>query len=231
MAASAAAIPLHTIADCAHGLGEKGEESMTRIDEKSRSAEEAQDRQEPVRYTYSQCLRGEVPVPTHVNGSTLFQVLMVGGMATFMVTINGLRNTGFDFLASSHWLYPLMFALAFLVRTFISAPLANKLAKRFVFGRFDGTVRAVVMTVLNVVCTAPIMCAIGILLLVGPSDFLVRYATTLPLMAPLGALVNYFVVAPVAKLLFFNRISPSGGLGLLSNLEQNAPSLARLLGC
>ena len=186
---------------------------------------------EPRRFTYAECLRGEVPVPTRVNGSTLFQVLMVGGMVTFMVTFNGLRNTGFDFLANSHWLYPLMFALAFLVRTYISSPLANKLARRIVFGRLEGTARAVAMTVLNVCCTAPIMCAIGLLLLVGTDGFFVRYATTLPLMAPLAALVNYFVVGPIAKLLFFNKISPSGGLGLLDNLEQNAPNLARLLGC
>lgn len=199
--------------------------------EKPSSQVTAAEAAEPERYTYAQCLRGEVPVPTGANGKTLFQVLMVGGMVTFMVTANGLRNTGLEFFANSHWLYPLMFALAFLVRTFISAPLANKLAERFVFGRLEGTARAVAMTVLNVCCTAPIMCAIGILLLVGPSDFLVRYATTLPLMAPIAALMNYFVVGPIAKLLFFNKISPSGGLDLLSELEKNAPNLARMLGC
>ena len=30
------------------------------------------------RYTYMDCLRGTVPLPKHVNGATLFQVLMVG---------------------------------------------------------------------------------------------------------------------------------------------------------
>lgn len=186
---------------------------------------------EPERFTYRDCLRGIAPVPRGVNGATIFQVLMVGGMVTFMVTVNGLRNTGLDFLVNSHWLYPLMFCLAFLVRTFISTPLVNRLAPRLVFAHFQGTARAVAMTVLNVVCTAPIMCAIGILLIVGPADFGMRYALTFPIMAPLAALVNYFVVGPIAKLLFLNKISPSGGLGLLGNLEQNAPNLARLLGC
>lgn len=87
------------------------------------------------------------------------------------------------------------------------------------------------MTVLNVCCMAPIMCAIATLLIMGPTDFLIHYATTLPVVTPMALFVNFFVVGPIAKLAFANRISPSGGLGLLSNLEQNAPNLARLLGC
>ena len=187
--------------------------------------------EEQRRFTYRDCLRGTVPVPKSVNGATIFQVLMVGGMVTFMVTINGLRNTGLDFLVNSHWLYPLMFCLAFLVRTFIGAPIVNKLAPKLVFSRFEGVARGVAMTVLNVCCMAPIMCAIATLLIMGPTDFLIHYATTLPVVTPMALFVNFFVVGPIAKLAFANRISPSGGLGLLSNLEQNAPNLARLLGC
>ena len=183
------------------------------------------------RYTYMDCLRGTVPLPNNVNGATLFQVLMVGGMVTFMVTVNGLRNTGFDFLVNSHWLYPLMFCLAFLVRTFYGAPLVNKLAPKLVFSRFEGAARAIAMTVLNVCCMAPVMCAIATLLIVGPDDFLVRYVTTLPIVAPMAMVVNYFIVGPIVKLVFVNRIMPAGGLGLLENLEQHAPNLARMLGC
>jgi len=183
------------------------------------------------RYTYMDCLRGTVPLPKYVNGATLFQVLMVGGMVTFMVTVNGLRNTGLDFLVNSHWLYPLMFCLAFLVRTFYGAPLVNKLAPKLVFNRFEGAARAIAMTVLNVCCMAPVMCAIATLLIVGPDDFLMRYITTLPVVAPMAMLVNYFIVGPIVKLVFANRISPAGGLGLLENLEQHAPNLARMLGC
>ena len=187
--------------------------------------------EEQRRFTYRDCLRGTVPVPKSVNGATIFQVLMVGGMVTFMVTINGLRNAGLDFLVNSHWLYPLMFCLAFLVRTFIGAPIVNKLAPKLVFSRFEGVARGMAMTVLNVCCMAPIMCAIATLLIMGPTDFLIHYATTLPVVTPMALFVNFFVVGPIAKLAFANRISPSGGLGLLSNLEQNAPNLARLLGC
>ena len=183
------------------------------------------------RYTYMDCLRGSVPLPKHVNGATLFQVLMVGGMVTFMVTVNGLRNTGLDFLVNSHWLYPLMFCLAFLVRTFYGAPLVDKLAPKLVFNRFEGTARAIAMTVLNVCCMAPVMCAIATLLIVGPSNFFMSYITTLPIVAPMAMVVNYFIVGPIVKLVFANRISPAGGLGLLENLEQHAPNLARMLGC
>ena len=183
------------------------------------------------RYTYMDCLRGTVPLPKYVNGATLYQVLMVGGMVTFMVTVNGLRNTGLDFLVNSHWLYPLMFCLAFLVRTFYGAPLVNKLAPKLVFSRFEGAARAIAMTVLNVCCMAPVMCAIATLLIVGPDDFLMRYITTLPVVAPMAMLVNYFIIGPIVKLVFANRISPAGGLGLLENLEQHAPNLARMLGC
>ena len=199
---------------------------MTEFDNATASACE-----KPERYTYVDCLRGTVPLPKHVNGATLFQVLMVGGMVTFMVTVNGVRNTGFDFLVNSHWLYPLMFCLAFLVRTFYGAPLVNKLAPKLVFNRFEGTARTIAMTVLNVCCMAPVMCAIATLLIVGPSNFFMSYITTLPIVAPMAMVVNYFIVGPIVKLVFANRISPAGGLGLLENLEQHAPNLARMLGC
>ena len=187
--------------------------------------------EEPKRYTYKDCIQGTVPLPKNVNGATIFQVLMVGGMVTFMVTVNGVRNTGLDFLVNSHWLYPLMFCLAFLVRTFYGAPVVNKLAPKLVFSRFEGVARGVAMTVLNVCVMAPVMCAIATLLIAGIDDYLMRYLTTLPIVAPMAMLVNYFIVGPIVKLVFANHISPSGGLGLLGNLEQHAPNLARLLGC
>ena len=180
-------------------------------------------------YSYVDCLKGNVPVPLTPNGKTLFQVLMVGGMATFMVTMNGIAHTGLGFLTQSHWLYPLMFAVAFLVRTFISSPLVDKLAPNLVFSRFKGVSRSVGMTVLNVVCTAPVMCALATMLLVGVDDFLSGYLITLPFMALIAAVVNFFVVGPVVKVVY-NRIAPAEGLGMLSNMRQSVPALTQLLG-
>ena len=184
---------------------------------------------ERTHYSYVECLKGNVPVPLTANGKTLFQVLMVGGMVTFMVTMNGIANTGIGFLAQSHWLYPLMFALAFLVRTFISSPLVDMVAPKLVLSRFDGVGRSIGMTVINVVCTAPIMCALATLLLVGTDDFLLAYLTKLPIMALIAAAVNFFIVGPVVKIVY-NRIAPADGLGLLANLRQNVPALTQLLG-
>ena len=182
-----------------------------------------------MKYTYLDCLRGKTPVPRTPNGATLFQVLMVGGMVTFMVTVNGVRFTGLAFLAQSHWLYPLMFAVAFLVRTFISTKIVNALAPRLVLSRFEGVARSIGMTVLNVACTAPFMCAIATLLLVGIDDFALSYLTTLPLVAPIAMLINFFIVGPAAKLAY-NRIAPSNGLALIADLRAKTPALTQLLG-
>lgn len=183
------------------------------------------------RYTYIDCLKGITPGPRGANGAATFQVLMVGGMVTFMVTINGLRHLGLAFFALSHWLYPLMFCLAFLVRTFIGSKIAGALAPKLVLGRFTGTKRAIGMTVLNVCCMAPIMCAIGTLLIVGADNFAYNYLTTLPIVMPMAMLVNYLIVGPIVKLLFNNKISPAGGIGLLTNLKAQTDALTRLLGC
>lgn len=53
------------------------------------------------RYTYEDCLRDLAPVPTGVNGTTLYQLLAVGGLVVFTVTVNGVRNSGTDFLEHS----------------------------------------------------------------------------------------------------------------------------------
>jgi len=182
------------------------------------------------RYSYRDALRGEVPVPQTINGATVFKVLMVGGMVTFMVTVNGIRHTGLEFLAQSHWLYPLMFCLAFLVRTYIGDVIVGAVAPRTVLKWFDGVKRNIAMTVLNVLCMAPIMCALATLLLNGVQDYLVSYITTLPIVIPVAFTVNYFVVGPIAKLLFNNRISPNGGLQFLQVMRENTASLTRLLG-
>lgn len=182
-----------------------------------------------MKYTYLDCLQGKAPVPRTPNGKTLFQVLMVGGMVTFMVTVNGIRMIGLGFLSQSHWLYPLMFALTFLVRTFISIKAVDALAPRLVFGRLEGTARSLAMSVLNVTCTAPIMCAVATLLLVGPGNFMATYLTTLPIVLPIAISVNFFIVGPVVKIAY-NRIAPSNGLALIADLRAKTPALTQLLG-
>ena len=73
------------------------------------------------------------------------------------------------------------------------------------------------------------MCALATLLLVGTDNYAMTYLTTLPIVAPIAALVNFFIVGPAVKLLY-NRIAPADGLGFLANLRQNTPALTQILG-
>ena len=59
-------------------------------------------RKQPERYTYIDCLRDEAPVPTGVNGTTLYQTLMVGSMVTVVTTANGIRDLGIGFFENPH---------------------------------------------------------------------------------------------------------------------------------
>lgn len=54
------------------------------------------------RFTYVDCLRDIAPAPTGINGTTLYSLLMVGGSVTVMVTANGFRSSGAEFLEESH---------------------------------------------------------------------------------------------------------------------------------
>lgn len=54
------------------------------------------------RYTYADCLRDEVPVPTGVNGTTLYRLLMVGGTVALAITADSIQESGIDFLEQPH---------------------------------------------------------------------------------------------------------------------------------
>ena len=54
--------------------------------------------QQTKHYTYVDCLRDAVPVPTGLNGTTLYQALMVGGSVTLAVTASQVSESGIDSL-------------------------------------------------------------------------------------------------------------------------------------
>ena len=54
-----------------------------------------------VRYSYFDCLRDKVPTPAGVNGTTLYQMLMVGFMVLFVLTVNGVGESGASFFTHS----------------------------------------------------------------------------------------------------------------------------------
>ena len=53
-------------------------------------------------YTYADCLRGKAPAPTGVNGTTLYQLLMVGSSVALVMTAGSIRDSGLDFLKQPH---------------------------------------------------------------------------------------------------------------------------------
>lgn len=182
------------------------------------------------RCTYADCLCGRAPVPHNANGDTLFQVMMCGGMVAFMTTINGLRNTGLSFLESSLWLYPLIFCIALLLRICLTSKIMEFLMHRFIKPHFTGLPRAIITPIANTCVTAPIMCAIVTMLLIGPESFWANYLATLPITAPMSILVSYFIVGPAVKMLFNNRISPARGMHLLEEINEEGATIARMMG-
>ena len=65
----------------------------------TRKTPKAQTRE--ARYSYFDCLRDKAQAPTGVNGSTLYQLLMVGCMSLFVLTANGVGESGTSFLVHS----------------------------------------------------------------------------------------------------------------------------------
>lgn len=53
------------------------------------------------RYSYLDCLRDAAPVPTGLNGTTLYHLLMVGGLVTVEVTASGFERAGASFFEHS----------------------------------------------------------------------------------------------------------------------------------
>lgn len=179
---------------------------------------------------YMDCLLGNVKVPRTGNGSTLFSILMAGGMVLVMVTINGVRNTGLEFLSQSHWLYPLVFCLSFTLRSLIGQRFIEPLSNKLINERFHGASRTIGKTIVRTCCMSPIMCALTTLLINGFENYWYVYLTTLPVTAPLAILVNYFFVGPAVKMIFINKISPALGIRILTDLRLNIATISRLMG-
>ena len=83
--------------------------------------------------------------------------------------------------------------------------------------------RGVAITVLNVCVMAPLMAALVTLLLMGPANFWGQFADSLPISMAVATIVNFFVVGPVVKLLYYNAISSTAnGMRFLRFVQDNA---------
>lgn len=169
---------------------------------------------EPRRYTYRDCLNGTAPIPTDALGNAIFTLLMAGGMATFMVSFNGIRHSGLSFFFESHWLYPVIFCIAMALRFLYVNRVVAHVGPRYVFPRFTGARRNVAMTLLNVAIMAPVMGSLVTMLLKGPDGLLLNLATEVPLSMLMSIGVSLLVVGPAVKLLYHNVIRPTTSLRL-----------------
>lgn len=123
-----------------------------------------------------------------------------------------------------------MFCIAFLVRTYISAPITQLLSPRIINKRLHGAARGLATTLLGVAISSPITGAIMTMLFSTPDDFTSTYVSSLMVTMPMTVIVNYFFVGPAAKLMFHNRITPVKGIRILRTLDKYALSFLRLFG-
>jgi len=187
----------------------------------------------PKRYTYVDCLRDQVPVPTGDNGTTLFQALMVGGMTAITVTAGGVPSDGVSFLIHERWLYPIVFSISFLTRIYIGAPLTRLIGSRFINGRLQGPGRNAANALLGTAVSSPVTGAIVTLLFAEANDaesYADAYLASLSMSMPMSALVSLFVVGPLTKLVFHNRIKPESGLRAMKTFSDHSASIARMFG-
>lgn len=172
--------------------------------------------------TYRDCIAGRAGLPQGPLGMRVFQILMVGGMVTFMATINGLLHQGLGFFAHALWMYPLVFCISFLVRTFIGGRIVDAIAPRLVLPHTRGIARSIAMTLLNVVVMGTIMGFIVTLLMSGTQDYLTTVAATLPISLAAAALVNYFIVGPAVRMICANVIEPGGNARIVTAAQKYA---------
>lgn len=168
--------------------------------------------------TYADAIMGRIQPPKEGPGKLAFQVLMVGGMVSFMATLNGIEHAGLEFFTNhSLWMYPLVFCIAMLVRTFFADKLVGFLASRYVAPRFKGLGRNIAMTLLNVAIMSVVMSTVVSALISGASDLADLANTTmasLPATMTVSALVNFFIVGPTVKVLYHNVIAPTLGINV-----------------
>lgn len=151
-------------------------------------------------------------------GKLFFTLLMAGCMSSIMATFNGMRHYDWNimqFLAESHWVYPLVVPLAITVRLFIAGKIADIVIPKLIVPHFTGVAKALLTTVANVSLMCPLMTAVMTALLQGFDNFGANYLGALPLSLSFAVLMNYLVVSPSVKLLHYNVISSVKGMRIM----------------
>jgi hypothetical protein len=173
------------------------------------------------RVTYFDCLAGRAPVPHDPFASSVFSLMMVGGMVSMMVTINGVQHAGTAFFPALLWMYPVIACIALAVRLLFVNRIIGWVIPNLIIPNFKGALRGIMITLANVVLMAPTMGSLVTLLLVGPEGFISNIVIAVPFSMCAAFLVNTFIVGPAAKM-FMNN---SFGVGFTKKLYDVAERL------
>lgn len=217
---SACSAEMGATCDSAHSTNEAADGPASSAGEVSPDAD---------KLTYRDALAGRVPVPTDKLGFFVFQTLMVGGMVSFMATLNGVRHDGMGFVLYMHWFYPVVFVVAFIIRRTIGNAVTGFVIPRFIVPRFEGTAAAFAKCLANVGVMCPLVSLVVSILLDG-ADFLPFYLSTLPISLPCAIAANYLVVGPAVKLLYANYIARHSSTKIITQWQRYARTLTALLG-
>jgi hypothetical protein len=189
--------------------------------------------QAPAKVTFADAFLGKAPVPKAGSaGKFVFTFLMVLCMVSVMVTINGFQHSGLAFLSNAHWMYPTVFCVAFLIRTFFGDPISGRIIGKFVIPHTKpGLGRTVLITLANVVVMASIMSVIVTMLLGGLSvETLIAGVKSIPLTMCIAFCVNMFVVGPAVKMFYNNVVVRIGGFNIMTKFRQWAMPFAAFFG-
>ena len=159
-----------------------------------------------LRCSYLDCVRGKASVPKERAGMLLFQALMIGGMVTIMTSFNGYRHSGLDFFINYHWMYPLTFCITFLIREWFMNDFTEAIIHQYILPNFQGTKKATLITLTNIVCMVPLMSTLMTCMIYGFHDLGTTLLEQVPITMLVGACVNFFVVSPIVKMIYNNLI-------------------------
>lgn len=181
------------------------------------------------RVTYLDCLKGTAPVPRGGVEKKTFTLLMVGGMVTFMVNFNGVLHSGLGFYPHGVWLIPIVFCIAFLVKTQLVGKFTDMLIGKFVIPNLTGFKKGLGITLCNVCVMAPIMSSIVTLLLQGTDGYFAHLARALPISVVAAFLINTFIVGPIAKMLYNNYFAVKGLAQTTHRIAKHVMDIAYML--
>lgn len=177
------------------------------------------------RYSYADALCGRIPVPdAGAPGKLIFTIMMVASMVTIMCGFNGTRHYDWNaaaFFINGHWLFPLIFIIAFSVRISLADAITSRIIPNVIAPNFDGIAKTALITLVNVTVMCPIMSALATLLLNGFDNYAYEYITALAAAYPVALLVNFFLVGPAVKRGFYKLMYSERGVRFLGWFKAN----------